>query len=39
MASSTRGDVLLVLDPPEQLNPANDSSYVMITEALRRGYR
>jgi len=39
MANSTRGDVLLVLDPLEQLNPASDSSYVMITGALSRGYR
>ncbi|MCB9701147.1 MAG: glutathione synthase [Myxococcales bacterium] len=39
MATSSRGDVLFVLDPLEQLNPRADSSYVMITEALRRGYR
>ena len=39
MANSPRGDVLLVLDPLEQLTPTSDSSYVMITEALRRGYQ
>lgn len=39
MATSTRGDALFVLDPLRQINPAADSSYVMITEALRRGYR
>ena len=36
---STRGDALFVLDPLRLINPAGDSSYVMITEALRRGYR
>jgi glutathione synthase len=32
-------DVLFVIDPLELLNPAADSSYVMITEALRRGHQ
>ena len=32
-------DVLFVIDPLELLNPKADSSYVMITEALRRGHR
>ena len=32
-------DVLFVLDPLELLSPGADSSYVMITEALRRGHR
>ena len=32
-------DVLFVLDPLAQLNPLADTSYVMITEALRRGHR
>ena len=32
-------DVLFIVDPLELLNPAADSSYVMITEALRRGHR
>ncbi len=34
-----RGNVLFVLDPLEIMNPVGDSSYVMITEALRRGYQ
>jgi glutathione synthase len=34
----SRGDVLFVLDPLSTLNPKKDSSYVMIAEALRRGY-
>lgn len=37
--SAPRGDVLFVLDPLASLNPRADSSYVMITEALARGYR
>ncbi|HRI09642.1 MAG TPA: glutathione synthase [Nannocystaceae bacterium] len=37
--SESRGDVLFVLDPLSTLNPRADSSYVMITEALARGYR
>jgi glutathione synthase len=32
-------DVLFILDPPETFDPRADSSYVMITEALRRGHR
>lgn len=32
-------DVLFVLDPLSTLNPRADTSYVMITEALRRGHR
>lgn len=32
-------DILFVLDPLTTLNPRADSSYVMITEALRRGHR
>lgn len=32
-------DVLFVLDPLPTLNPRADTSYVMITEALRRGHR
>jgi glutathione synthase len=32
-------DVLFVLDPLSVLNPSADTSYVMITEALRRGHR
>lgn len=32
-------DVLFVLDPLSVLNPWADTSYVMITEALRRGHR
>lgn len=34
-----RRNVLFVLDPLEIMNPVGDSSYVMITEALRRGYQ
>lgn len=30
---------LFVIDPPEGWNPAADSTFVMITEALRRGHR
>jgi len=37
--SAPRGDVLFILDPLSSLNPRADSSYVMITEALTRGYR
>lgn len=32
-------DVIFVIDPIELLDPSADSSYVMITEALRRGHR
>ncbi|EDM74374.1 glutathione synthetase [Plesiocystis pacifica SIR-1] len=32
-------DVLFVIDPLENLDPRADTSYVMITEALRRGHR
>ena len=32
-------DVLFIIDPPETLHPTKDSTYVMITEAVRRGYR
>ena len=32
-------DVLFVLDPLPTLNPRADTSYVMITEAIRRGHR
>jgi len=32
-------DVLFVMDPPETFDPGADSTYVMITEALRRGHR
>lgn len=32
-------DVLFVADPPETFNPKADSTHVMITEALRRGYK
>lgn len=32
-------DVLFVMDPPHTFDPRADSTYVMITEALRRGYR
>jgi glutathione synthase len=32
-------DVLFVIDPLETFNPRADSTYVMITEALRRGHR
>ncbi len=30
---------LFILDPPETFSPTADSTYVMITEALRRGHR
>lgn len=33
------GNILFVLDPLEIMNPVGDSSYVMITEAIRRGYQ
>ncbi|MCA9654887.1 MAG: glutathione synthase [Myxococcales bacterium] len=36
---SDRHDVLFVMDPPETFDPRADSTYVMITEALRRGHR
>jgi glutathione synthase len=36
---STAHDVLFVMDPPETFNPRADSTFVMITEALRRGHR
>jgi glutathione synthase len=32
-------DVLFVIDPLETFNPRADSTFVMITEALRRGHR
>ncbi len=32
-------DVLFVIDPPETFDPRADSTYVMVTEALRRGHR
>ncbi len=32
-------DVLFVADPPQTFNPTADSTHVMVTEALRRGYR
>ncbi len=32
-------DVLFVIDPLSALNPRADSTYVMVTEALRRGHR
>ncbi|MCX4246572.1 glutathione synthase [Paraliomyxa miuraensis] len=32
-------DVLFIMDPPETFNPRADSTFVMITEALRRGRR
>jgi glutathione synthase len=32
-------DALFILDPPETFDPHADSSFVMITEALRRGHR
>lgn len=35
----TAHDVLFVMDPPETFNPRADSTFVMITEALRRGHR
>ncbi|NVB37386.1 glutathione synthase [Pseudenhygromyxa sp. WMMC2535] len=31
-------DVLFVLDPLDRIDPRADSSYVMVTEALRRGH-
>lgn len=34
-----RGDVLFVLDPLATIHPKKDSSYLMIAEALRRGYQ
>lgn len=39
IATHARGDVLFVLDPLETLHPKKDSSYLMIAEALRRGYQ
>jgi len=35
----TTHDVLFVMDPLETFNPRADSTFVMITEALRRGHR
>jgi glutathione synthase len=35
----TPHDVLFVMDSPETFNPRADSTFVMITEALRRGHR
>lgn len=35
----TAHDVLFVMDPPQTFNPRADSTFVMITEALRRGHR
>lgn len=32
-------DILFVLDPLSLINPVADTSYVMVTEALRRGHR
>lgn len=32
-------EVLFILDPPETFSPDADSTFVMITEALRRGHR
>ena len=32
-------DALFVIDPLAKIDPAGDTSYVMITEALRRGHR
>jgi len=32
-------EILFVIDPPESFSPHADSTFVMITEALRRGYR
>jgi glutathione synthase len=32
-------EVLFVIDPPQTFSPAADSTYVMVTEALRRGHR
>lgn len=34
----SRKDVLFVMDPPHTFDPKADSTYVMITEALRRGF-
>lgn len=39
VSSAETIDVLFVLDPLSTLNPRADTSYVMITEALRRGHR
>lgn len=36
---SGRLDVLFVIDPPRTFDPRADSTYVMVTEALRRGHR
>lgn len=36
---ATRGDILFVLDPLSTIHPRADSSYVMIREALARGFR
>lgn len=38
-ATHARGDVLFVLDALETIHPEKDSSYLMIAEALRRGYQ
>lgn len=32
-------EALFILDPPETFSPTADSTFVMITEALRRGHR
>jgi len=32
-------DVLFILDPLAKIDPTGDTSYVMVTEALRRGHR
>lgn len=32
-------DVLFVADPPSTFNPSTDSTHVMVTEAMRRGYQ
>jgi glutathione synthase len=32
-------DILFVCDPPERFDPRADSTFVMVTEALRRGHR
>lgn len=32
-------DVLFILDPPHTFDPRADSTFVMITEAMRRGHR
>jgi glutathione synthase len=39
LAASMAEDVLFVCDPPERFDPRADSTFVMITEALRRGHR